>query len=1069
MGSAFDGAEPRSWRVEESFMELKEVLATLGYEGSRNFLSGDRLPSDPDNAHIYRKAQHECGLSGVYTLRGSEFGEAQADVPVVYLCTAESEHQAADIHRRVWNQNIVPFLIVVSPRSVRLYSGFRFAQPVQQDFDDQQTGILRIMHDFNEVASSLSAFRAEAIDTGDLWKEWGPAVTPETRVDWELLGNLEKLDDWLVEDGIDDRSLSHAIIGKFVYLRYLRDRQILSDRKLQEWGVEANEVFSREAKLESFKIVVDGLDDWLNGSVFPIADWKLRQLGVQRLRQVAAIFQGDTLYGQLHLDFKKYDFSFIPIETLSVIYQQFLHASEQKSGKSKGRQRGAYYTPVPLVNFILDQLETRRPFRSDMRVIDASCGSGVFLVQCYRRLIEQQARENTNSAPKPVELRDLLINHIFGIDTDTDACQIAELSLILTLLDYIKPPDLTQTRFKLPVLRGKNIFHGNAFDDVEEWDAKLFKQGFDWVVGNPPWTELNPQQLDPLDRPVLEWIQANKDERPTGGNQAAEAFAWRACDLTSPRGVVGLLIPAMTLFKYESKPFRESFFEKTDVWSVANFSNLAEVLFAGRSRVPAAALFYSYRHDEVGQPRPETVEIYSPLVANQVVHDPGRSGRRLDIWNIVVNASEIRKIRYRELASGDALPWKIATWASPFDDRLLSLVRRRWPTLEDLENEGDLIISQGLELRAKKNKSTTEKLDFHPELNGKTILDVDHLKKRRYLFRFPEAALVKVPPDKTYVRKGRYALPFSICKPPHVIVGAARTFAIFEEEFLIVPARQIGMASSSANAPFLRALALYLNSDFVRYHQFLTSPQHGVQRAVATLHALRSLPVPFGGIVSSLAPWEDLYRKTQKLSDEGISMDAIDKGEIPPEFSAVLQELNDLTNEALKLDPRQRAAVHDLVHVRLALIDGKVGLPATRAPRKDELETYAGALQAELDGFLGNDVAARHRIEILCDQHSGMIEIEPVRNTMKSQTISIFEVGADTAGQFERTRNLLLQKRSQWVYFDRNLRIYDGLKTYLFKPMRRMHWTESQAMTDASEVIAETLQQGSASLERVVG
>ena len=45
----------------------------------------------------------------------------------------------------------------------------------------------------------------------------------------------------------------------------------------------------------------------------------------------------------------------------------------------------------------------------------------------------------------------------------------------------------------------------------------------------------------------------------------------------------------------------------------------------------------------------------------------------------------------------------------------------------------------------------------------------------------------------------------------------------------------------------------------------------------------------------------------------------------------------------------------------------------------------------------------------------------------------------------------------QWLYFERNLRVYEGRKTYLFKPMQRFHWTESQALTDASEIIAETL------------
>ena len=68
---------------------------------------------------------------------------------------------------------------------------------------------------------------------------------------------------------------------------------------------------------------------------------------------------------QLHLDFQAYNFSYIPIETLSVIYEQFLHQSVKKDKstkkeKSKGREAGAYYTPIPVVNFMLNELEQRR-------------------------------------------------------------------------------------------------------------------------------------------------------------------------------------------------------------------------------------------------------------------------------------------------------------------------------------------------------------------------------------------------------------------------------------------------------------------------------------------------------------------------------------------------------------------------------------------------------------------------------------------------------------------------------------------------------------------------------------
>ena len=720
---------------------------------------------------------------------------------------------------------------------------------------------------------------------------------------------------------------------------------------------------------------------------------------------------------------------------------------------------------------MLDQMDVRKPLRPDMRVLDPACGSGVFLVQCYRKLIEQRVRKGDGVRPKPVELRDLLTEHIFGIDRDPDACQIAELSLILTLLDYVKPPDLTQTRFKLPVLSGENIFQGDAFDHASDWSETFLKRPFEWVVGNPPWIELKSEPIDELDKPARNWIARNKIERPIGGNQVAEAFAWRACDWTAREGLIGLLVPAMTFFKYESKSFRKAFFERTDVWSVANFANLAEVLFAGRSRVPAAALFYSCRSPEEERAHPETVEVYSPFVANQVVHDPGGPGRRVEIWSIVVNASEIRDVRYSDIVTGDELPWKIASWGTPFDNRLLNSVSHRFPMIRDLEEEGVLFLSEGLQLRAKPERDTGEELEPHPDLAGKPILDVDPLKKRRYLFRLPQESTVRVSKGNTYVRKGRFALPLRVSEPPHVLVGASRSFAVYHDRFLIVPPRQIGIASPDKNQSFLKALALYLNSDFAVYHQFFVSPQFGVQRVVSTLRALRYLPVPFQhDNPASLAPWVALHQKAQALPENGSRFFENDNADrFDRELVEILSELNGLTSEALRLDSRQRAAVHDLVHIRLSLNDGKVGAAATQAPTRAELETYAVRLQSELDDFVGEDVAVRHRIEVCMDAHSGIVEIELMRDTRQQQPIGIVEAGNSAATQFEEARRLLREKRSQWVYFDRNLRVYQGTTTYLFKPLRRMHWAESQAMVDAGEVIAETLQPIDAHLERVAG
>jgi hypothetical protein len=92
-------------------MEPDQVIELLGYDRSPSFLTADALAADRDNGHIYRKARQECGLIGAYTLQASAFDRTQADITAVYVCSVASEEQASLIHRRVWNQNIVPFLL----------------------------------------------------------------------------------------------------------------------------------------------------------------------------------------------------------------------------------------------------------------------------------------------------------------------------------------------------------------------------------------------------------------------------------------------------------------------------------------------------------------------------------------------------------------------------------------------------------------------------------------------------------------------------------------------------------------------------------------------------------------------------------------------------------------------------------------------------------------------------------------------------------------------------------------------------------------------------------------------
>ena len=182
-------------------MSVASLLNSLGYDSSPHFLQGDRLDIVPGYSHIFRRASQFCSLSGVYVL-AEPARNSRTVIPAVYVCNAKSVKQADEIHKHVWNQDVVPFLIVSTPQEVRLYSGFRYGEsPSPSGATPDDKGILETAIEFNRVADRLRHFHAAAIDNGTLWRELGNKITPERRLDWQLLNNLKSLDKKLQDKG----------------------------------------------------------------------------------------------------------------------------------------------------------------------------------------------------------------------------------------------------------------------------------------------------------------------------------------------------------------------------------------------------------------------------------------------------------------------------------------------------------------------------------------------------------------------------------------------------------------------------------------------------------------------------------------------------------------------------------------------------------------------------------------------------------------------------------------------------------------------------------------------------
>jgi hypothetical protein len=1055
-------------------MTIDELLGRLGYEGSDNYLRQDRgdFNTVVDYGHLFRKAAKPgIGLHGVYALRG---GQA-ATVPVVYVCEATDVGEA---HKLAWDQDAVPFLIVNNPEtdSVHVRPGFCY-EAGQSD----SKSIREVQEAFGsaDLQYIIDSLGAESVDNGMIWRRWGKHVRTEHRIDQRLLRNLQKLDEWLQREGGLTPADSHALIGKYVYLHYLSDRHILSPRKLEKWKIPHAAVFGRDANRDGLKRVQSELDDWLNGEVFPI-DFKGGKANLDRcITRVAATFAGDELTDdkqwQLHLDFKAYDFSYVPIEVLSNIYEQFLHAPPKGGGQSKARATGAYYTPIPVVNMMLSELEERLHLERGMRVFDPACGSGAFLVQAFRRLIEREYPPSKVKHHSPDKLRKLVEEHFFGLDTDPDACNVARLSLILTLLDYVDPPDLEDARLKpklLPDLR-RNVIEGNFFEDDHEWRTLFSNKKADWIVGNPPWKQLKEGRKHKItkdDKLVLAWIKTEEKKkikpRPVGNYQAARAFAWRAAEYISETGEMAMFLPAMSLFEDAAANFRRRFFEAMDVHTVANFSNLRHVLAPGRFEAPAAAIFYRPRDQGKELTGDEYIRTYSPLLANQEAISPDEHGQQNESWNIVVNASEIRDIPMTEVCGGDALPWKVAAWGSKLDLKFIRSIRNRFKTtIGKMEYDGVLVLSQGLELRpSSASKKNTDPIKLP---TGAEKVDFTMLKGVSDFFDLPPSVLVPVPKNMTRVRKGRGDLPLSVCEHPHVLVSEGRTFAVYSDKFLVIPHPQIGIFSPTKNEDLLKALALYLSSDFLYYYEFLASTKLGVERDVSTLDSLRSVPMPLAGMAESeLKVWaklhDELAERTREAWREMQPKTLFQDGEEPlrpPKGPVVsgewIKKLNNLVDDALGLRLWEKSLIHDLVHVRATLNDGRLEKDAVDPPKKSEIEVYAKELQEMLNAFIQDEIPGGHDVEILYElgQHHAGVGLVRVRLDKRALGHGELTVKAAALKRPDKAMR-------QWVYFDRGHYVYAGKDTYLLKPLQKFHWTKSQAMIDAGEMIAGSMKRG---------
>jgi len=193
-------------------------------------------------------------------------------------------------------------------------------------------------------------------------------------------------------------------------------------------------------------------------------------------------------------DFWNYDFSYIPVELLSGLYESFLTPDQQA-------KEGAYYTPRHLAMLAVDQAFVTSADPLSETIFDGACGSGILLTTAYRRLIAlSEARDMRQLSFK--ERGELLVSRIFGGDITMMACRVTAFSLYLSLLEGLNPADIMEAQerenVKLPSLDGTNLRHGPAADFFGP-NHGFADKCFSLIISNPPWSEPDGQDVTSAD------------------------------------------------------------------------------------------------------------------------------------------------------------------------------------------------------------------------------------------------------------------------------------------------------------------------------------------------------------------------------------------------------------------------------------------------------------------------------------------------------------------------------------------------------------------------------------------
>lgn len=491
------------------------------------------------------------------------------------------ENRFAHIHRRLWNSGIVPLAFILTATQVTVLNCRE-----EPKFDTERGEILFTpFRKLEKLLEADRAFLARAISNGTFWEDpkFKDDFSLEKTAYYKILEHLKIFRQKLIKQKILSEPAVNRILVLAILVKYLSDRRDSKGNCVFKKGFLADfpHIDSENIELLFRRLgdcihLFDHLSKHFNGGIFELCSSERSELKEANLAPIADFLKGDKEPNGQMLFWPLYSFQDLPIELISNIYEVFLATHDKENSK------GVVYTPPMLVDLLLDQCLPLSPEILSWKILDPACGSGVFLVGAFRRLIQCWRMGNGWNKPSHLELKSILKNNLFGFDKAPEAVLIAVFSLCVALCDELDPL-VIWNKLKFDNLQERNLHAQDFFGILEKGSFDGF---FDLIIGNPPFeSDLTTDAAARIEK------NAKTERGDLPDKQLGLLFLEQSFRMAKKEATVCLIQPAgPLLYNGGSLPFRNHLFESFAIDQVFDFTALEGVLFRDKKVASAAVI-----------------------------------------------------------------------------------------------------------------------------------------------------------------------------------------------------------------------------------------------------------------------------------------------------------------------------------------------------------------------------------------------------------------------------------------------------------------------------------------------